>query len=86
MAPVRHEEFVAGSSFTNMKMWAYHWKRSLTLDELIGNLYSTSMANPNILGDMKEAFEKNLREELLGVNPEGVYTSEGDIEAILTWK
>jgi ubiquinone/menaquinone biosynthesis C-methylase UbiE len=62
------------------------WTRSSTLDEVVGNLYSTSMANPNILDDDKDAFEKELREALLKVNPDGIFTSEGDLEAILAWK
>lgn len=82
----RHGEIVGESRFKRIKTWELHWSRSLTFDEVIGNLYSTSMANPYILGGKKEAFEKDLRGALLKVSPAGVFTSEGDAEAILAWK
>ncbi len=86
-APVkRHEQIVKESKFKRMEMWKHHWVVSSTLDSVVGNLYSTSGANPHILGGKKEAFEQDLRETLLKVNPSGVFSSEGDLEAILTWK
>jgi ubiquinone/menaquinone biosynthesis C-methylase UbiE len=86
VAPIKHESFVAGSSFMQTETCTHHWVRSVTLDELIGNLYSTSMANPFVLGDKKEAFENELRQALARLeSPEG-FRSEGDMEAILTWK
>ncbi|MBN2074922.1 MAG: class I SAM-dependent methyltransferase [Dehalococcoidales bacterium] len=86
VAPIKHELFVAGSSFTNVEMWKHHWVRSSTADELIGHLYSTSMANPSVLGDKKEAFESELREALARLDPSDEFRSEGDTEAILAWK
>ena len=86
VAPIRHEVFVEGSAFVNMEKWIHHWVRSMTLDELIGNLYSTSMANPSVLGDKKEAFENELCEALVRLNPSDEFRSEGDMETILAFK
>jgi ubiquinone/menaquinone biosynthesis C-methylase UbiE len=86
VAPIRHEVFIEGSPFVNMEKWIHHWVRSVTLDELIGNLYSTSMANPSVLGDKKDAFESELRESLARLNSSDGFRSEGDMEAILAWK
>jgi hypothetical protein len=69
-----------------MERWQYHWTLSSSLDEVIGNLYSTSFVNPSILGESKEAFEADLKEELVEINPSGIYISEGDLQAILAWK
>lgn len=86
-APVkRHEEIVKESKFKRMEWWEHHWVASSTLDGVVGNLYSTSGVNPHILADKKKAFEKDLRETLLKVNPSGIFSSEGDLEAILAWK
>lgn len=86
VAPIKHELFVAESSFKNAETWKHHWVQSSTLDELIGNLYSTSMANPSVLGDKKEAFESELREALARLESPNGFRSEGDMEAILAWK
>jgi len=82
----RHEDIVKESRFRRMEMWQHHWIVSASLDEVIGNLYSTSGANPHVLGDKKGAFEKELRETLLKMNPSGMFSSEGNLEAILAWK
>jgi ubiquinone/menaquinone biosynthesis C-methylase UbiE len=84
--PRRHEEFVRESKFKNLEIWTHHWTVSFTIDEVIGNLYSTSWANPGVLGTNKEEFEKELKEALSKVDPSGKYTNEGDLEAILAWK
>ena len=86
VAPIKHEIFVTGSSFTKVETWKHHWMRFVTLDELIGNLYSTSMANPAVLGDKKEAFESELREALARLESPDGFKSEGDAETILAWK
>ena len=83
---IRHEQIVGESKFKRMELWQHHWIRSSSLDEVIGNLYSTSMANPHILAANKESFEKDLRETLLKLKPSGVFLSEGDLNAILAWK
>jgi hypothetical protein len=60
--------------------------RNSTLDEVIGNLYSTSMANQNVLGSLIKDFEQELKEELMKSRTAGIFESEGDVEAILAWK
>ena len=82
----RYEEIIQESRFKRTERWQHHWAISSTLDEVIGNLYSTSFVNPHILGDNKESFEKDLREALLKIDSSGIFTSEGDLEAILAWK
>jgi ubiquinone/menaquinone biosynthesis C-methylase UbiE len=86
VAPIRHEVFVENSSFKNMEIWKQHWERASTLDEVIGNLYSTSMANTSVLGNLKEAFEGDLKDELMKTCSAGIFKSEGDMEAIIAWK
>jgi ubiquinone/menaquinone biosynthesis C-methylase UbiE len=82
----RHEQIVQESRYKRMEIWKHHWVASLTLDSIVGNLFSTSFANPNVLGSKKEAFEKDLRETLLTINPSGIFPSEGSLDAILAWK
>lgn len=86
VTPIRHEEFVGNSSFKSMEIWKQHWTRDSSLEEVVGNLYSTSMANKNVLGNLGESFERELKNELMKVRSSGIFESEGDMEAILAWK
>ena len=54
-----------------------------TLDELIGNLYSTSFASPAVLGDRKQAFETDLRQTMLEYDSSGTYTEEMTFYALV---
>jgi ubiquinone/menaquinone biosynthesis C-methylase UbiE len=86
VSPKPHEQIVKESKFNRIEMWKHHWVASSTLDSVVGNLYSTSFVNPYVLGSKKEAFEKDLCETLLRVNPSGAFSSEGDLEVIWAWK
>jgi ubiquinone/menaquinone biosynthesis C-methylase UbiE len=81
-----HEEVISESKFHRMEFWKYPMVFINNLDSIIGNIYSTSMANQEVLGDKKEAFERDLRDALLRVNPLGKFVSEGQVQAILAWK
>ena len=82
----RHEEIVVQSEFHTMELWEHKYIVTTDLDGVVGNIYSTSFANPNLLGDKKESFEKDLRETLLRGNPSGQFSSKVELQAILAWK
>jgi hypothetical protein len=69
-----------------METWKCPYVVTTDIDNVIRNLYSTSGANPKVLGNKKEAFEKELRETLSKLNPSGKFVSEGEVGAILAWK
>lgn len=56
-----------------------------TLDELIGNLYSTSFASPAVLGNKQPAFEADLRKTLLDYDHSGLYQEEMTFYALLAY-
>tara|TARA_R110002095_G_scaffold152237_4_gene132249 strand:+ start:283527 stop:284306 length:780 start_codon:yes stop_codon:yes gene_type:complete len=56
-----------------------------TLDELIGNLYSTSFTSPTVLGDKQPAFETDLRKTLLEYDRSGIYQEEMTFYALLAY-
>jgi ubiquinone/menaquinone biosynthesis C-methylase UbiE len=82
----RHEEVISESKFQRMEFWQYPLVFTNDIDGIIGNIYSTSMANQEVLGNKKAAFENDLRDTLLRVNPSGKFVSEGQVQAILAWK
>jgi SAM-dependent methyltransferase len=47
-----------------------------TVDSMIGYLYSTSILSRRILGNRIEAFEKDFRRALLGLNPNGRFSED----------
>jgi ubiquinone/menaquinone biosynthesis C-methylase UbiE len=82
----RHEEVIKESKFHNLEFWTCPLVFSGDIDGIIGNLYSSSMANPKILGAKKEAFESDLRNTLLKDNPSGQFVSEGRVQVFIAYK
>ncbi|MBI2550886.1 class I SAM-dependent methyltransferase [Candidatus Uhrbacteria bacterium] len=69
----RFEDLLNKSLFSLFEERQYKHKREKTIDEIIGRIYSTSFANPAVLGEKKEAFENELRNELNRLNPQGLF-------------
>lgn len=69
----RFEEIIQESPFSNLMTFEYKVPISQTTDEVVGRMFSTSFANPAVLGQKKEAFEKDLRATLEGENPDGIF-------------
>lgn len=61
----------------------YEHPQAWTLDDLLGNLYSTSFASPAVLGEKQTNFEADLRATLLDFDPSGVYQEQMTFYALL---
>ncbi|HEY8292458.1 MAG TPA: methyltransferase domain-containing protein, partial [Thermomicrobiales bacterium] len=68
------EEALAHSAFTRVERYATTYQRAVTVDALIGYLYSTSYCSPTLLGDKRDAFEADLRQTLRLLAPDGALT------------
>ncbi|QDV52587.1 class I SAM-dependent methyltransferase [Gimesia fumaroli] len=77
-----HELVLTKSGYT-LDEFEYQHPHTWTLDELIGNLYSTSFASPAVLGDKQSAFEADLRKTLLDYNSSGTYQEEMTFYALI---
>jgi ubiquinone/menaquinone biosynthesis C-methylase UbiE len=82
----RFEDWLAESAFSRLEIGAYTFDHTWTLDEVVGELYSTSYANPTLLGDRLPAFEADLRRELLSVEPSGRYTRTIACDWVFAWR
>jgi hypothetical protein len=82
----RFEDWLADSTFSQVEIGYYLFDYTWTLDEVVGELYSTSYANPTLLGDNLPAFEADLRRELLATDPSGRYTRPVNCESIFAWR
>jgi ubiquinone/menaquinone biosynthesis C-methylase UbiE len=81
-APERHEAVIARSAFTQIRKVDIQQERNLTIDDVLGGLYSTSFASKPVLGDNQPAFEEELRAALLAVNPSGQFNIIEEHEGI----
>jgi ubiquinone/menaquinone biosynthesis C-methylase UbiE len=75
----RFEAYLKESEFGNYEEAHYSIERSWSIDEIIGYMYSTSLASPPVLGEKKDAFEADLREQLLKIEPTGCYKEPVEI-------
>lgn len=79
----RHEAVVARSPFQCVRVVNGYAERTLTLDEVVGGLYSTSFASKALLGDKQTQFEIDLRSALIHVATDGKFHERSNYSAIL---
>jgi SAM-dependent methyltransferase len=83
----RHEAYLARSRFRDLKTYNESFDIEWTLDSMVGNLYSMSFCSRRILDDRVEAFERDLREAVLAVEPSGRLRGEQfGVYALMAWK
>lgn len=79
-----HEQVLLEADFQFEEI-KYQHAQEWTLDDLIGNLYSTSFASPAVLGEKRKAFEADLRQTLLAYDSSGTYAEKMTFYALLAW-
>lgn len=79
----RFESSVKKSQFELVRSWSERYQHTWTIDEMIGNLYSTSYCSPRMLGANREAFERELRAAMLEFSPSGILTEPQETWAVL---
>jgi len=79
----RHQDVLARSVFSHVDIT--RWDRTLVrdLDEVVGYQFSLSYSSPAQLGDTREAFEADLRRELMAFQPDGRFAESIRTEAII---
>ena len=80
------EVYLARSAFRETEFVEYEWRRDVTVDEIVGYLYSTSYCSLGLLGDQRNNFERELRQALLALDPQGLFTEEVSFNARLAWR
>jgi ubiquinone/menaquinone biosynthesis C-methylase UbiE len=81
---VLHEEVVAQSAPFNVEKYKFGtYEQTLPLDAVVGYLYSTSFASRRLLGGHLDEFERDLRSSLLHLVPDGQFSEDREIEAIV---
>ncbi|MEK7173120.1 MAG: class I SAM-dependent methyltransferase, partial [Patescibacteria group bacterium] len=68
------------------KVWHYDFQRKWTLEEVIKFLYSTSFSSRRFFGRKIKAFEQELTQKLLHIEPSGIFQEEVRLEALVAKK
>jgi SAM-dependent methyltransferase len=79
----RHQEVMEQAGYGEVAEYDFPTPHTWTLDEVVGYVYSTSVAARRVLGDAVEPFEADLRRTLLGYEPSGRYPEVVHFDYIL---
>jgi SAM-dependent methyltransferase len=83
----RHEAYIARSRFKDLVSYQESFDVEWTVDSIVGNLYSMSFCSRRVLGDRVDAFERDLRDAVLAVEPSGILEGEPpEFFAYMAWK
>jgi SAM-dependent methyltransferase len=77
---------IAQSDFVDVELENYQWQRSVDLDTVVGELFSTSFASKAVLGEKADAFAADLRQSLLQFEPSGQFIERVQTELIVGFK
>lgn len=78
-----HDEVMKETGFKDIEIHEIPMPTAWTIEEIIGNLYSTSFASKRLFGDNAGAFENDLKDALLKLNPKGTFTDERTVQVII---
>ena len=84
--PWSEGDILARSPFSRYELQTITYTRQLDIDEVVGYLYSTSFASPAVLGDRRAGYERDLRENLAAIAPNGPFEEELEVVTYFAWK
>ncbi|MEU6827744.1 class I SAM-dependent methyltransferase [Nocardia beijingensis] len=77
-----HEEVLARSAFPRVHRTVHEFERSWTVEQAIGYLYSTSLPLYRLLGGRRAAFEREVTDTLLAIDPGGRFIEPVTLEVL----
>ncbi|MBD2452160.1 class I SAM-dependent methyltransferase [Nostoc sp. FACHB-152] len=81
-----HEVVIANSAFARQEVYEVPFEKSWTVSSYLGYLYSTAFSLKIFYGDKAEAFEADIKEALLAVEPSGEFKEELKATIHVVWK
>jgi ubiquinone/menaquinone biosynthesis C-methylase UbiE len=78
-----HESYLLDSPFSHLERTAFVVRRELTADDIVGLAYSLSTSSPEKLGERTDEFERELRNELTQLSPEGRFIEIAEMGALI---
>jgi SAM-dependent methyltransferase len=80
------EIILARSPFARVETYRATCRRAVTVEQIVGYLYSTSYCSPAVLGESQRPFEADLRHTLRELNPASSFADEVGVDAWLAWR
>ena len=78
-----HESYLLASDFSVVESVGVFVRNTLAIDDIIGRALSFSATSPEKLGERQGAFERDLRNELTRLSPDGRFTEIAEIYALV---
>ncbi|HEX4532638.1 MAG TPA: methyltransferase domain-containing protein [Rhizomicrobium sp.] len=78
-----HESFLLRSAFSQLERIGIVIERIRTVDDIVGFAFSLSVSSHEKLGERAGAFEKDLRESLAALSPDGRFTEIAEPSALI---
>jgi SAM-dependent methyltransferase len=78
-----HESLLLDSSFPQLERCGVIVRRQITADEIVGLAFSQSTSSPEKLGEKAQDFERELRQELSALSPDGRFTEIAELSALV---
>jgi SAM-dependent methyltransferase len=77
------ESMLMNSPFRRLERCGVLVRRTTTIEEVIGLAFSRSSSSPAKLGERATDFERELREELSAISPDGRFTEIAELKALV---
>jgi SAM-dependent methyltransferase len=78
-----HEAVLLQSPFNDLERIGIIRERQLSIDDIVGRAFSTSVTSPETLGDKADAFETELRAALARLAPDGRFQEIVEITGLI---
>jgi hypothetical protein len=78
-----HESVLMHSAFGHLERISVFVKVLRTADDIVGLAFSLSTTAPQKLGDRKDQFERDLRDALAALSPDGRFEEIAEMTALI---
>jgi SAM-dependent methyltransferase len=83
---VSSREVLLSSDFNELTKLRHYYEHHWNIDDLLGYLYSTSLAVPGALGPRRDEFTIRIRRLLLSYSPSGLFVERGHVTTLLAYR
>ena len=81
-----HEGVLMQSAFCAVESRGLVFRQELDIDAVVGRAYSMSVTSPDVLGENRDAFERDLRTGLSAIAPDGHFSEVVAAEVIIAFR